>query len=105
MLSSVQHICFQRVALTPLPSFWLAESFTLAQSAQSHRQVSVSHFDTEDEIPGLWTQGQMEPLAECWGWGPFPEEVAGATDAPSMPFPPRSVRTAFPGAGAAAPCP
>lgn len=105
MLSSVQLICFQHIILTSSPSFWLAESFTLAQSAQSHGQVSVSHLDTEDEIPGLWTQGQLEPLAECWGWGPFPEEVAGTTDAPSMPFPPHSVRTAFPGAGPAALCP
>lgn len=31
----------------------------------------------------------MEPLAECWGWGLSPEEVAGATDAPSVPFPPQ----------------
>lgn len=57
MLSSAQHICLQHVILTPPPSFWLVESFTLTQSAQSHRQVSVSHFDMEDEIPGLWTQG------------------------------------------------
>lgn len=49
------------------------------RSAYGHSQVM------ESEI--LWTRGQMEPLAECWGWAAFPEEAVSTTDAPACPFP------------------